>query len=145
MLLLAHIISAIGGFGANGLAGLFAGQLEPTPSEGAIKYFSAPRFVAEKLLYLVPVLGLVMILVSHGLSEIQRPWIIVGIAAWIIAIGVAHSLVWPNERKISAILQMDPQDPQLHVFARKVSMGAMVMDLIFIVAAASMFVQFGGR
>lgn len=144
-LLLAHIICAIGGFGANGLAGLFAGQLRPTPSEQAVKYFSSPKFMAERLLYLVPVFGLLMIAVSHGLSELQRPWIIVGIIAWLAAIGVAHSLVWPNERRISAMLTSDAEQSQMSIAARRLSRGALIMDLIFLVAFVTMFVQFGGR
>lgn len=144
-LLGAHIISALGGFGANGLAGLFAGQLSPTPSEQAIKYFSSPKFLAEKLLYLVPIFGLLMIAVSHGMSELRRPWILTGIVAWVGAIGVAHSLVWPNERRIAKMLKVGANESELNIVARKLSRGALAMDVIFFVAFVTMFVQFGGR
>lgn len=141
-ILLAHIVCAIGGFGANGLAGLYAGQLDPSPSEGAIKYFSASKFYAEKLLYLIPVFGLTLIAVSHGASELTEPWVIFGITAWITAIGVAHSLVWPNERRISALI--DSRDKtSLKKIGKKVSVGAMILDVIFVVTFIVMLIQPG--
>lgn len=144
VILLAHIVCAIGGFGANGLAGLYAGQLDPSPSEGAIKYFSNSKFYAEKLIYLIPVFGLTMIAVSRGVSELTEPWVIFGIIAWVVAIGVAHSLVWPNERRISGVI--DSQDgSSLKKLGKKVSVGAMILDVIFVVTFIVMLTQPGGK
>lgn len=145
VILLAHIVCAIGGFGANALAGLYAGQLVPRPSPAAIKYFSSPRFLAEKLIYLVPVFGLTMIAISRGMSELERPWVITGIVLWIAAVGVAHSLVWPSERRVAAAVASDSSDAEVTLHATKLSRGAMILDLIFVVAVVTMFVQFGGK
>lgn len=144
VILLAHIVSALGGFGANGLAGIYAGQLSPTASEGAVKYFNSPNFYAEKLIYLIPVFGLTMIAISHGTSELVRPWVIFGIVAWVIAVGIAHSLVWPNERKIAGFLS-NGHSAELGSAAKKISKGAMLLDLIFVVTLIVMIVQPGGR
>lgn len=144
-LLLAHIVCAIGGFGANGLAGLYAGQLYPSPREGAMKYFSTPKFYAEKLIYLVPVFGLIMIAVSHGISELVKPWVIAGIAAWIIAVGVAHSVVWPAERKVAQAIASDSSGVDVKVPAKKLVRGTMVLDLIFVIAFVTMIAQPGGK
>lgn len=144
VILLAHIVCAIGGFGANGLAGLYAGQLAPSPSDGAIKYFSASKFYAEKLIYLIPVFGLIMIAVSRGVSELGEPWVIFGISAWVIAVGVAHSLVWPNERRISALIESD-DNLALRKLGKKVSVGAMLLDVIFVVTFIVMLTQPGGK
>lgn len=145
ILLLAHIVCAIGGFGANGLAGYYAGQLSPDPSEQAIKYFSSPSFLAEKLLYLVPVFGLIMIGVSHGMSEFSKPWINAGIVLWILAIGVAHSLVWPSERKIAEIVSSNWDRSNLPQLSKKLNRGALILDIIFVLAFVVMISQPGGK
>ena len=145
VLILAHIVCAIGGFGANGLAGVYAGQLYPKASEGAIKYFSSPKFYAEKLIYLVPVFGLIMIAVSRGASELGKPWVIFGIVIWISAVGIAHSLVWPNERKLARMVIADPGNTEVRGPARRLARGAMMLDLIFVAAFAVMIAQPGGK
>ena len=145
VLLLAHVVCAVGGFGANGLAGLYAGQLYPSPRDGAVKYFSTPKFYAEKLIYLVPVFGLVMIAVSHGISELEKPWVIAGITAWIIAVGVAHSVVWPAERKVALAIASDASGVDLLAPARKLVRGSMALDLIFVIAFVTMIAQPGGK
>ncbi|MDA8081671.1 MAG: hypothetical protein M0Z96_08705 [Actinomycetota bacterium] len=145
LFLLAHIVAAIGGFGANGLAGIYAGQLYPTASDSATRYFTSPRFIAEKLIYLVPVFGLIMIGVSRGTSELVRPWVLTGIAAWIAAIAVAHSLVWPSERRIAKLIGSASEAGAVQLHAKKLARGAMILDLIFLIALVTMIVQFGGK
>ena len=145
VLLLAHIVCAIGGFGANGLAGLYASQLYPTASEGALKYFSSPKFYAEKLIYLVPVFGLIMISVSHGVSELAKPWIIFGLGTWIIAIGVAQVLVWPAERGVAQAVSAGAGGSDVKILARRLARGAMILDVIFLVTFVLMIAQPGGK
>lgn len=145
VLLLAHIVAAIGGFGANGLAGVYAGQLYPTTTEPAIRYFTSPRFIAEKLIYLVPVFGLIMIGVSRGTSELVKPWVLTGITAWIVAIAVAHTLVWPTERKIAKLVSSASNVAAVQMHAKKLARGAMILDLVFLIALFTMIVQFGGK
>ena len=144
-LLLAHILSAVAGFGANALTGVYAGKLYPNATDEALKYFSSPRFVAEKLIYLVPVFGLVMISVSKGMTELDRPWVITGMLLWIAAVAVAHSLVWPVERRVSKLIISQNGGNELRWLGKKLARGALVMDLIFVAAFIVMIVQFGGK
>ncbi len=145
LLLLAHIVAAIGGFGANGLAGVYAGQLYPTATDSATRYFTSPRFIAEKLIYLVPVFGLIMIGVSRGTSELVKPWVLTGITAWVAAIAVAQTLVWPNERKIAKLVGSASEVAAVQIHAKKLARGAMILDLIFMIALVTMIGQFGGK
>lgn len=145
MLLLAHIVAAIGGFGANGLAGVYAGQLYPTATDAAIRYFTSPKFIAEKLIYLVPVFGLIMIGVSRGISELVKPWVLAGIMSWIAAVVVAHTMVWPTERKIAKLVGSVPNVAAIQTHAKKLARGALILDLIFLIALVTMIVQFGGK
>lgn len=145
VLLLAHVGSAIAGFGANGLAGFYGNQLSSSPKEAAVKYFDSPRFIAEKFIYLVPVFGLSMIAISHGVSELQKPWVVIGIFSWLIAIGVAHGIVWPVEREIAQKLKGGFGSEEIQVLSKKLSRGALILDLVFVFAFVMMFLQIGGK
>lgn len=144
-ILIAHVVAAIGGFGANGLAGMYAGQLLPSPSESALRYFSSTKFVAEKLIYLVPVFGLAMISISHGTQELLKPWVLVGMLAWLLAIAVAHAVVWPLERKIHIALLSQPSQGELRVLSKRLSRGALILDVVFVFTFIEMIVQVGGK
>jgi hypothetical protein len=86
-----------------------------------------------------------MIGISRGTSELFKPWVLIGITAWIAAIGVAHSLVWPTERKIAKLISSEPNVAAIQTHAKKLAKGAMVLDLIFLVAFVTMIVQYGGK
>ncbi|TAN22477.1 MAG: hypothetical protein EPN30_08460 [Actinomycetota bacterium] len=144
-LLLAHILSAVAGFGANALTGIYAGQLYPGASEEAVRYFNSPRFLAEKLIYLIPIFGLIMIGLSRGMPELEKPWVLIGMLLWIAAVAVAHAMVWPAERRLPELISRQRCNDELRLLAKKVSRGALVMDLIFVAAFVVMIVQIGGK
>ncbi|NNN20271.1 MAG: hypothetical protein HKL84_10555 [Acidimicrobiaceae bacterium] len=145
VLLLAHIVCALGGFGANGLAGFYASQLYPRPSEAATRYFGSPRFLAEKLIYLVPVFGLILIGISRGPSELAKPWVLIGIAAWIAAVAIAHSVVWPAERRVSQLINTPENEGEIQALGKRLARGAMALNLIFVTALVVMIIQIGGK
>jgi hypothetical protein len=102
IVLLAHVLSALVGFGAVVVAGGFAfllGRSGPD-SEAVRRYYRPGVNWAGRVLFLVPVLGVVLILMSHGRWSFSDGWIMGGLALWAVAALGAEMALWPAERAL---------------------------------------------
>jgi hypothetical protein len=109
-LLLGHLISVLIGFGSCFLTGAYAlgalsGVRRGWVSQGTSRYFQPGSHWAGRVLYLVPLFGVGLVLESKGTYGFSDPWIIAGIVAWVVAVGIAHALLWPAQEQIEQLLQ----------------------------------------
>jgi hypothetical protein len=108
-LLLGHLISVLIGFGSCFLTGAYAlgalsGVRRGWISQGTCRYFQPGSHWAGRVLYLVPLFGVGLVLDSKGAYGFSDPWIIAGIVAWVVAVGIAHALLWPAQERIERLL-----------------------------------------
>jgi len=112
--LVLHVLSAIVGLGGVMLNGLYAaqGQKRPGPGGRAISEANfAVSEIAEKVIYLIPVFGILLIATSQGAYKFGTKFIWMSLLLYIGAIAVSHSILIPGHKKINALLLEMEQGP----------------------------------
>ena len=111
LLLLAHVASAVVGFGALGVTGVPAARARqgPTGSHAAAvrRYFHPGVNWAARALYLVPVSGFGFLAYSGGAFDVSDAFVLSGLGMWLAAVATAEVLVWPAERRIQHVVTQD--------------------------------------
>ena len=113
-LLVLHILSAIVGLGAVMLNGVYAaqGQKRPGPPGRAVSEANfAVTQIAEKVIYLIPVFGILLVLASDSAIKFSYTFVWLALALYIGALGVSHSILIPGHKKINALLAEMEQGP----------------------------------
>jgi uncharacterized membrane protein len=102
VVLLAHVLAAAVGLGSVVLAGTYAWILRRSGpgSEPVRRYYRPGVNWAGRVLFLVPVLGLALMAMSHGDWSFSDGWIVVGLALWAVVAMVAEMALWPAERRL---------------------------------------------
>jgi hypothetical protein len=114
VLLVLHILSAIVGLGAVMLNGLYAAQAakRPGPPGRAVSEANlAVSRIAEKVIYLIPVFGILLVLASDKGVEFNDTFVWVSLLLFIAALGVSHSVLFPGHKKINALMLEMEQGP----------------------------------
>jgi hypothetical protein len=107
VLLILHIASAFIGFGSIAIGGWAASagrrSGDPAGEERVVRFFREGTDWPGRVIFAVPVLGLVMLLVGDH-PDIGQAWPWIGLGLWVVAAGVASGLGWPAERRAQAEL-----------------------------------------
>ena len=67
--------------------------------------------IAEKVIYLVPVFGILLVLASDSAIKFSNTFVWLSLVLFIAALGVSHSVLVPGQRKINALLLEMEQGP----------------------------------
>jgi hypothetical protein len=127
LVLLAHVITALVGLVAVVLSGCSALALRraltrggPLP-EALVRYYRPGVNWVGRVLFLVPVLGIALLLMSGGQWGFSDTWVSAGLAIWVVIAVVAESVLWPVERQLQEVVvaasgeerpaAADPVDP----------------------------------
>jgi hypothetical protein len=141
ILLVAHVLCAVVGFGAVGLTGVQAWRARRGPdapgAEAVRRYFRPGVNWAARLVYAVPVLGFVLLATSHGAYDAGDTWVIAGLVVWLAAAGGAELVVWPGERRIQQGVAGD-WDRHLARTCVRVTAAAAGLAVCFVVATVLM-------
>ncbi|MEY2435577.1 MAG: hypothetical protein QOF97_413 [Acidimicrobiaceae bacterium] len=151
-LLVLHIMAAIVGFGAVFLNGLYAAETKKRqgPSGRAVLEANiAVSSVAEKLIYAVPLLGILLVLVSDEAWSFSDTWIWLSMALFVVGIGVSHSVVIPGAKRINALLLEietgppptggpPPQVAVIEALGKRQAIGGGFLDLLLVALVALM-------
>jgi hypothetical protein len=154
-LLVLHILSAIVGIGGVILNGLYAAQAQRRqgPAGRAVSEANyAVSVVAEKVIYLIPVFGILLVLVSNHGDSFSDTFVWLSLVLFVIAIGISHSMLIPGHRKINALLlEMEqgpapvggppPQVTQIQAIGQRLAGAALVLDLLLVSILALMIWQ----
>jgi uncharacterized membrane protein len=102
IVLLAHVLAAAAGLVAVLLAGGYAWALLRTglSSETVRRYYRPGVNWAGRVVFLVPVLGLALMGMSHGDWSFDDAWIVVGLGLWALVAVTAEMALWPVERRL---------------------------------------------
>ncbi|MGH9075497.1 MAG: hypothetical protein ACRDZQ_15475, partial [Acidimicrobiales bacterium] len=111
VVLAAHVLCAVVGFGSILVTGGYAHLARPRAgapggpgSPGpARRYFRPGTNWASRLIFAVPVLGLVLAGLGGG-GDLHQVWLWVGSGLWVATAGLATAVLWPAEAGIQAML-----------------------------------------
>lgn len=157
IILVLHVLSAIVGLGGVILNGVYAAQAQkrPGPEGRAVSEANfAVSDIAEKVIYLIPVFGILLVLTSEGAFEFSNTFVWLSLLLFTGALGISHSVLIPGHKKINALLlEMEqgpppaggppPQVAAIQALGKKQATASMVLDLILVVILALMIWQPG--
>ncbi len=106
MVLLAHVLAAAVGLGAVVVSGAYAWALLRSGSgpEAVRRYYRPGVNWAGRVLFLIPVLGVALMGMSHGDWSFSEGWILAGLALWMGVAVVAEMALWPAERRLQEVV-----------------------------------------
>jgi hypothetical protein len=109
----AHVAVSLIGFGAIGASGLAASRARrltsPLTDAATSRFFKPGIDWPARLIYLVPVLGLVL-LFGNDRAATHEFWPWMGFGIWAVATGLATAWSWPAERRAQQALQEESVD-----------------------------------
>ncbi len=80
-----------------------ASRLPPAAAQSPANlagYYAPGTNWLARILYGVPVFGVLLVAMSRGAYDLSDAWIDIGIALWLVLITVGETVVWPAERRL---------------------------------------------
>jgi hypothetical protein len=153
LLLVAHVLVALVGFGAIAVAGLAASSSrrceDPANDASARRFFSPGRDWPARMILLVPVLGLGL-LFGGDRSAASAAWPWIGLCIWLVAAGIASGICWPAEQAAQEALRevvvSNEQDraplvAEFRASCRRMEAATGAISVCFVAAVVVMIVQ----
>jgi hypothetical protein len=102
IVLLAHILAVLVSLLVVAVAGGSALALARSgPSTEALRrYYRPGTNWVGRILFLVPVLGAVLVAMSHGDWSYSDDWVLIGLVVWLAAALLSELVLWPAERRL---------------------------------------------
>jgi uncharacterized membrane protein len=147
VVLVLHILTVVFGFGPLVLAGLYDTESSKRGRQhafavGEVQF--AVLKIASYLVYLVFITGIALVMMSDQAWKFDSLWVSLAMLSYIVAIGIWHGTLIPNERRLNTLrrelAQMDgelldgPPEQAVELAdrtKRSAAMGA-VLDLILV-------------
>src|SRR5258707_13369992 len=107
-LLLCHLMAVIVGFGSVVLNGLYGAETKKRRGPEGLAILQANTrvsLVAEKLIYTVPIFGILLVLASHKAFTFSQTWIWLSLVLYVVGVGVSHGVMIPTVKKMDATMQ----------------------------------------
>jgi hypothetical protein len=114
ILLLLHVICAVGGFGGviyRAFALDSARRKGEAATAGVLAVYGQVSSVAEVLIYGALVFGAGAVAADHGNPSFHKPWVPIAVGCYVVMVGVLHGMVRPSERRYRATLLELAQAP----------------------------------
>lgn len=121
LLVLLHLICAVGGFGGiiyRALALDLARRRGEAATAGILDVYGQVSVLAEALIYGVLIFGVAAVAVDHGDRTFHRPWLPVAVGLYVVMVGVLHGMVRPSEKRYRDTLLGLAQSPPVAPPAR---------------------------
>ena len=154
-LLILHLLAVVFGIGPMVLNGVYAAKAKKLgpPGQGAVMSVNFDvSMVAEKIIYLIPVFGILLVLVGgddHNL-EFSQTFIWLSLLLYIVALGISHGVMVPGAKAMQAIGakfasgQGTPADGATAAgLEKRLAAGGMALNLLAIVIIVLMVTQPG--
>jgi hypothetical protein len=147
LFLFLHIASAIVGFGAVTLNGIYAAQARKRPANEAAAIMEtnfAVSKVGEYFIYAVFVFGLVVaILGKNGDAfDFSDAWLSISMALYVVGLAVSHAVMIPTGRRINEVLRSGG-GPELEPLGRRAALGGGFLNLLLAVILLMMVLKPG--
>jgi hypothetical protein len=156
--LVLHITAVVFGFGPLVLSGVYDTQATRRGRQHAAAVGEVQMSVvkiAEKIVYLVFILGAWLVSFRGG-AEFDDFWVLTAMVSYIVAIGLSHGMLIPNERRLNVLrrelAELDGQDPggpaeqevELRDRTKRSAAMGTVLNLILVFIIYLMVVKPGG-
>ena len=154
LVLLLHLVSVVVGFGPLTLNGLYGAQAKKRRGvEGAAigEANFAVSMVAEKAVYLVPVFGIFLILLSDDAWSFSDLWISLSFLLYIVGLGLSHAVMIPSSRRMNALARElatpgapapaggpPPQVAEMEAIGKRLATVGGILNLLLVVLIALM-------
>jgi hypothetical protein len=152
---LLHVICVIVGYGAVAVDSLATGQQRrfsgPEAQAVAQAGYGTSVKLATRVLYGVPIFGIVAVSLSKGDVSMGEAWISAGFGLWLASIAVLHAVVVPGRRRSLVVLgelaglraddhvtTVPPQARELSRLGRRIALGNWAVQLLGLAAVAVM-------
>ncbi len=149
LLLVAHMGSALIGFGAIAVTGVQAWRARLGPgsqsADSVRRYFRPGVNWLGRVLFLVPVFGVSLVLASKHAFGFSDTFVLIGLGLWTTAAVVAELVVWPGERRIQQAVSSSWEEEAGGVKLRgtclRVAASSAFLCAVFLVAVVIMVGQ----
>jgi len=113
------------------------------PASG-VKFFSPGREIAGRLLYGIPATGILLLMTSEGHYGWTNPFVMIGLALWLVGIALGEGLVFPAASSLRQLVAAssgpgEAQEPQR--FSSRLQWGVDGIVLVLVAGAIVMVAQ----
>jgi hypothetical protein len=108
VVLVAHILCAIIGFGAVFLNGVYASEMKRRKGADALAIFEANwkvTKIGEYFIYAVPLLGLALVGMSDDAWKFDQTWVWLALVLYVVALGISHAVLLPSVKRIGVLMR----------------------------------------
>ncbi|HEX2849660.1 MAG TPA: DUF2269 family protein [Acidimicrobiales bacterium] len=155
ILLVIHLMTAIVGFGAvflNGVYGAKAKAAGGAVGLGIARANLDVTKIGEYLIYSVPVWGILLVITSKKAWDFSQMWISLSFLLFIVGLGISHGVLLRNAKKMDALMEElvsagpapaaaggpPPQVAQLEALGKQQAMAGGVLNVLLIVIVVLM-------
>ena len=145
--LVLHIVAVIAGIGSTVLNGVYGAKAKAAgPNGGHIgKANLEVTMIAEKIIYLVPIFGIICVLLSDDQWKFDQFWIYGSLILFVIALGIAHGVMMPSSKRmleLGATMGSGQGGPaegaEMEMIGKRLAAGGMTLNLIIVVIVVLM-------
>jgi len=151
--LVLHIVAVIAGIGTTVLNGIYGAKAKAAGPNGG--HIAKANFevttIAEKIIYLVPIFGIILVFLSDDAYQFDQFWIYGSLILFVIALGIAHGVMIPSTKRmldVGAKLgsgQGGPADgAEMEALGKRLAMGGMTLNLLIVIIVVLMIWKPGG-
>lgn len=155
-----HLLSVIVGFGAVALNGLYGAEAKKRQGPGGLAIGEANHAVsdvAERVVFLVPIFGIGLVLMSDEQWTFGQTWVWLSLVLYVIGVGVAHAVMIPSAKRMNALAAElvaagpppmsaggghaggpPPQAVEMEAIGKRLAMGGGFLNLLLVVVVALM-------
>lgn len=143
LLVFLHLVAVVVGIGTTFLNGVYATiAMKRQGVEGIA--ISEANFVvsdvAEKFIYAIPVFGILAVLASDDVYEFSQTWIWLSTVLYVVAVGIAHSIVIPGHRRLNELARLmssgqggPAEGQEMATIGKRMAPGGMALNLLAVV------------
>jgi len=133
VLLVIHLLTVIVGIGSvvlNGLYGNEAKKAGPNGGNAVVRANFQVSTIAEYVIYLIPVTGILMV-IKDPRWDFSDTWVMMAIALYVIALGIAHAVLIPSSKKMIELTQ-GPPTPEVEAVGKRLALAGGISNLIVV-------------
>jgi hypothetical protein len=152
IIVVAHILCAIIGFGAVYLNALYGQQIRKHQGREGLAVYEANFFVStigQYFIYAVFVLGFLAVLASDDAWKFSQTWVWLAMTLYLISLGVSHGVMLPAVKRMGVLMRElvnagpppagappsgpPPQVAELGVLGKRVGVSGAFLDIMVVV------------
>lgn len=156
LLLVAHLMAAIVGFGAVYLNGIYGAEVKKRKGADGLAVLQANERVSkvgEWIIYTVPIFGILLVVTSDKAFKFSQTWIWLALLLYLVGIGVSHGVMVPTVKKMEATMEElnamgpppagaaggpPPQVAVMEELGKRLAAGGMFLNVLLVVIVAIM-------